>query len=324
MGLLFTPASPGRVAALCLVGSGGLGREVSPALSVMSEPVLGELGVAWSRTRAGAIQRAWPKALLLFGRPWLAPAGWLAEQYRLACRPQFLFLDTTLAALRDQVGLAGQRRVLLERLGGLEVPVLLVWDAQDRVVPVAHARRAAARLPDATLVVLPPAGTCRTWRTRPLQPHADRLPQCPEEPRSGSGQRLIRVFAWRPPAAQLLRRRPGQPLDRQGDLLSRVYRPEALSRRPVQLPAWAGNGVSIMAGMTVHTWAPRARSRASSCRRVMAKPRMPCLATIEALLSTPTLVPNRGRAARAPHVDAFDQLAHVHLLPGAKAGRRRA
>jgi pimeloyl-ACP methyl ester carboxylesterase len=115
----------------------------------MSEPVLGELGVAWSRTRAGAIQRAWPKALLLFGRPWLAPAGWLAEQYRLACRPRFLFLDTTLAALRDQVGLAGQRRVLLERLGGLEVPVLLVWGAQDRVVPVAHARRAAARLPDA-------------------------------------------------------------------------------------------------------------------------------------------------------------------------------
>jgi pimeloyl-ACP methyl ester carboxylesterase len=45
-GSLFTPASPGRVAALCLVGSGGLGREVSPALSVMSEPVLGELGVA--------------------------------------------------------------------------------------------------------------------------------------------------------------------------------------------------------------------------------------------------------------------------------------
>jgi hypothetical protein len=68
----------------------------------MSEPVLGELGVAWSRTRAGAIQRAWPKALLLFGRPWLAPAGWLAEQYRLACRPRFLFLDTTLAALRTR------------------------------------------------------------------------------------------------------------------------------------------------------------------------------------------------------------------------------
>jgi pimeloyl-ACP methyl ester carboxylesterase len=74
----------------------------------------------------------------------------------LACRPRFL--ETTLAALRDQVGPAGQRRVLLERLGGLEVPVLLVWGAQDRVVPVAHARRAAARLPDATLVVLPSCG----------------------------------------------------------------------------------------------------------------------------------------------------------------------
>lgn len=156
VGLLFTLASPERVAALCLVGSGGLGREVSPTLAAISEPVLGELGVAWSRTRAGALQRAWSKALLLFGRPWLAPAGWLAEQYRLARRPRFL--DTTLAALRDQVGPAGQRRVLLERLGGLEVPVLLVWGGQDRVVPVAHARRAAARLPDATLALLPSCG----------------------------------------------------------------------------------------------------------------------------------------------------------------------
>ncbi len=80
-------ASPGRVVALCLVGSGGLGREVSPTLAAMSEPVPGEVVVVLSRTRAGAVQRAWSKALLLFGRPWLAPAGWLAEQYRLARLP---------------------------------------------------------------------------------------------------------------------------------------------------------------------------------------------------------------------------------------------
>jgi pimeloyl-ACP methyl ester carboxylesterase len=87
VGLLFTLASPGRVVALCLVGSGGLGREVSPTLAAMSEPVPGEVVVVLSRTRAGAVQRAWSKALLLFGRPWLAPAGWLAEQYRLARLP---------------------------------------------------------------------------------------------------------------------------------------------------------------------------------------------------------------------------------------------
>jgi pimeloyl-ACP methyl ester carboxylesterase len=79
-----------------------------------------------------------------------------AEQYRLARRPGFL--DAALAALRDQVGSTGQRRMLLDRLRGLRVPVLLVWGDQDRVVPVAQARRAAARLPDAEVVVLSGCG----------------------------------------------------------------------------------------------------------------------------------------------------------------------
>jgi pimeloyl-ACP methyl ester carboxylesterase len=86
---LFALASPERVAALCLVGGGGLGREVSPALATLGEPLLGEVGIAWSRTPVGAAQRAVGKALLLFGRPWRIPAGWLAEQYRLARRPRF-------------------------------------------------------------------------------------------------------------------------------------------------------------------------------------------------------------------------------------------
>jgi pimeloyl-ACP methyl ester carboxylesterase len=34
------------------------------------------------------------------------------------------------------------------------VPVLLVWGDQDRVVPVAQARRDAAQLPDAQVLVL--------------------------------------------------------------------------------------------------------------------------------------------------------------------------
>jgi len=42
--LLFILASLGRVAALCLVGSGGLGREVSSTLAAISEPVLDGAG----------------------------------------------------------------------------------------------------------------------------------------------------------------------------------------------------------------------------------------------------------------------------------------
>jgi pimeloyl-ACP methyl ester carboxylesterase len=48
--------------------------------------------------------------------------------------------------------------VLLDGLCGLRVPVLLVWGDQDRVVPVAQARRAAAQLPDAQVLVLSGGG----------------------------------------------------------------------------------------------------------------------------------------------------------------------
>ena len=48
--------------------------------------------------------------------------------------------------------------MLLERLGDLRVPVLLVWGGRDRVVPIAHARRAAARLPHATVAVFSTCG----------------------------------------------------------------------------------------------------------------------------------------------------------------------
>lgn len=91
----------------------GLAQEVSPALAMLSEPLLGR----WASPGAGPCRcrhRAWGKGLLLFGRPWRIRAGWLAEQYRLAWRPGFL--DAALVALRDQVGPGGQRRVLLDRL----------------------------------------------------------------------------------------------------------------------------------------------------------------------------------------------------------------
>lgn len=49
-----------------------------------SQPLLGNPGVAWSRTPFGAAQRAWGKALLLFGRPRrIRPDGWASSTGRL-------------------------------------------------------------------------------------------------------------------------------------------------------------------------------------------------------------------------------------------------
>lgn len=44
------------------------------------------------------------------------------------------------------------------RLGGLRVPVTLIWGEDDRVLPVAYAKRVAAALPLAELVLLPRCG----------------------------------------------------------------------------------------------------------------------------------------------------------------------
>ena len=149
-------SEPARVGALVLVDSAGLGRSVTFALRSLTTPGYGELSIAWSKTPAGAAGRAWAKARLLFAHPQLAPAGWTAEQYRLAQLPGFL--EAALAALRAQMDPGGQREVLLDRLPHLESPTLVVWGALDRVFPSSQGRDAASRLPKGSLALIPECG----------------------------------------------------------------------------------------------------------------------------------------------------------------------
>jgi 2-hydroxy-6-oxonona-2,4-dienedioate hydrolase len=145
-------SNPGRIAALCLVDSAGLGRTVNPALVLQRLPGIGELAVAVGRRRPGAAMRALGRAVLLFGRPWRAPRSWLVEQYRAARQPGFL--EATVASLRAVLGLFGQRQVLVKRLPELTMPTLIVWGTADWVIPVTHGRRAARRLASGGLVQL--------------------------------------------------------------------------------------------------------------------------------------------------------------------------
>ena len=150
---LFEPA---RVTALVLADSAGLGRAASPALRSLALPGYGKLAVSWSKTPPGALQRALGRAVLLFARPRRVPPEWLKAQYRLSRTPGFL--EAQLAAVRAQVGLRGQREVLLGRLPGLEIPTLVVWGARDRVFPESQARDAVARLRDGSLSLIPDCG----------------------------------------------------------------------------------------------------------------------------------------------------------------------
>jgi pimeloyl-ACP methyl ester carboxylesterase len=149
-------SEPARVTALVLVDSAGLGRAVSPALRSLALPGYGKLAVTWSKTPPGALQRALGRAMLLFARPQRIPLKWLKTQYRLGRTPGFS--DAQLAAVRAQVGLRGQREVLLDQLPSLQIPTLVVWGSRDRVFPESQARNAVARLRDGSLSLIPECG----------------------------------------------------------------------------------------------------------------------------------------------------------------------
>jgi pimeloyl-ACP methyl ester carboxylesterase len=155
-GLRFALSEPERVTALGLVAGAGLGRKVSPALRSLSLPGYGRMAVAWGRRRPGAAQRALGRSALLFAHPWRVPRKWLKEQYRLARLPGFL--KAQLATVRAQVGIRGQREVLLDRLPDLQTPTLVVWGERDRVLPPSQAHEAITRLPNGSLELIPNCG----------------------------------------------------------------------------------------------------------------------------------------------------------------------
>jgi pimeloyl-ACP methyl ester carboxylesterase len=140
-------SEPARVDALVLVDSAGFGRAVNPAFTSVNVPLLGEAAIPFWRTAVGAYQRAWGRTALLFAHPpGSVPREWLAEQCRLARSPGYL--EAHLTALRT----------LVNRLGLLEMPTLVVWGERDRVFPRSQAKRAAARLREGSLALIPECG----------------------------------------------------------------------------------------------------------------------------------------------------------------------
>jgi pimeloyl-ACP methyl ester carboxylesterase len=156
IGLRLSLSDPARVSALGLVDSTGLGRVINPTFTSVNVPGFGAASIPWWRTPAGACQRAWGRAAMLFARPANAPQEWLAEQQKLALSPGHL--EAYLAALRAHIHPGGQREVLVDHLSHLQVPTLVLWGAQDRVLPAYQARQAVMRLPKGRLEIIPECG----------------------------------------------------------------------------------------------------------------------------------------------------------------------
>ena len=149
---LFALDGPQRVDRLVLVASGGLGRDVSWALRIVSVPVLGEL------IYQPAILRLLRISNRLFYRPPAFPDGYLSESYRSRSNPESR--RVTIQAIRSCITLFGQRRrcQILDRLGELAAPIMIVWGTEDRYIPVSHAYLIGWALPRAEVRTIPECG----------------------------------------------------------------------------------------------------------------------------------------------------------------------
>jgi len=147
----FSYQFPEMTERLVLVSSGGLGLEVNPVLRAASLPganlFLSLTAGATKRTSglAGRVLRAG-------GVPSNPGLEELVRSYSSLAdadrRSAFL------ATVRSVVGLKGQTVGAGDRLHlASEIPVLLIWGADDPIIPVEHARATHELLPHATLAV---------------------------------------------------------------------------------------------------------------------------------------------------------------------------
>jgi pimeloyl-ACP methyl ester carboxylesterase len=147
----FSYQFPEMTERLVLVSSGGLGLEVNPALRAASLPganLFVSLTAEATRRVSGVAERVL-RAAHSSPKPSLEE---LARSYASLAdgdrRAAFL------ATVRGVVGLNGQKVRAEDRLYlARELPVLLIWGAQDPIIPVEHAQAAHELLPHSTLAV---------------------------------------------------------------------------------------------------------------------------------------------------------------------------
>lgn len=150
-------AQPSRVPALVLVDSAGLGRAINPLSIVQSVTLLGDVtaslvpALPWGPRLHVAVV-----ALTGACRPWRIHAAWWSSQTRAVSNP--VALETSLRSQRAEVGIFGQRNLILGRLGELPMPTLVVWGLQDPMLPFWQGIAARRRLRHGRLALIAHAG----------------------------------------------------------------------------------------------------------------------------------------------------------------------
>ena len=148
---------PERTERLVLVGSGGLGPDVSPAIRAITTPgfhqLMGVLSAPGLRHVATATMRLLARSRMSQARD----LGEVADIYDSFKDPR------TRAAIRHVVRAVvdwrGQIVTMSDRAYLTEaMPMCVIWGADDMVIPVSHASNASALAPSARIEIVPNAG----------------------------------------------------------------------------------------------------------------------------------------------------------------------
>ncbi|MEE9198687.1 MAG: alpha/beta fold hydrolase, partial [Dehalococcoidia bacterium] len=143
---------PERVYSLVLVGSAGLGREMAYFLRLLTLPGVGEVlsRPSWRKTR-------WGLKNILYDHSFITDAL-VDELHRYRTIPGVN--RTMLKILRYGANFLGQKDkvIMLDRLESLKKPTLVVWGAQDSILPASHSYAAHRRIQGSRLHVFQQCG----------------------------------------------------------------------------------------------------------------------------------------------------------------------
>lgn len=152
--LQFAIQFPDKVEKLVLANSAGLGKKTAFLLGLMALPLIGEFLTRPNRKGAAKLARE------IFYDPALVTDELLEHAYQLAALPGAQ--KSLLSMGRSMGNFCGQRadiiRSIVDNLATITAPTLILWGRQDRILPVAHARVARERIPNAELQILDQCG----------------------------------------------------------------------------------------------------------------------------------------------------------------------
>ena len=149
---LFALEHPTVVEKLVLVDSAGLGRKVSWLLRAISVPILGDMVYRPKLNSMIGLSKR------LFYQPPAILEELLPEMDRIKLLPGASM--ATVRSIRSSINLRGLRPKwqILSRLKQSEVPLMVIWGADDFIIPVIHAEAARRELPQCDVQVLPEFG----------------------------------------------------------------------------------------------------------------------------------------------------------------------